>query len=179
MIDLDFTLVPTYNGKTFHIMDRSFYPTDPIDVDSPTLEINIPEFGSYTIPFVPGESNFLDSTVLGITSEGAEELPDGIYVFRYSVYPDSINYVEKTIMRVHQLQEKFDNIFMELDFMQCDAELKRQHRVYLDTVHYYINGAIAAANNCATVESMKLYIKADKMLTRFNSSGCCGSNNFL
>lgn len=174
-LKLDFIITPTYSTKTFAITDTSTYVTDPPSVTNPTLEVSIPGFDTVSIDFVPEELNLLDSTVLGITEEGQDPLPDGVYVLRYSVTSSYINYVEKTIMRVEQLQEKFDDAFMKLDMMQTDASVKKQQKITLDTIYYFIQGAIAAANNCATGEAVKLYQKADKLLYDFTQRGeCCG-----
>lgn len=172
---LDFLVTPTYSSKTIAITDISTYENDPPTVDAPSLEVSIPGFDTIIIPFVTEELNILNSTILGITDEGEDPLPDGVYVFRYSVTPASINFVEKTIMIVDQLQEKFDNAFMKLDMMQNDAAIKKQQKISLDTINYFIQGAIAAANNCATTEAVRLYKKADSLLYNFTQRGeCCG-----
>ena len=179
---LDFLITPTYSTKTIGILDTSTYPNDPPEVESPTLEVSIPGFDTISFPFIPKQTNILNSTVLGITDEGEDPLPDGIYVFRYSVAPSSSNYVEKTIFKVDQLQEKFDAAFMKLDMMDANSKLKKQQKISLDTIYYFIQGAIAAANNCATTEAVRLYQKADKLLYNFTQRGeCCGitfPNNF-
>lgn len=174
-LSLDFLITPTFSTLTFAISDTSVYPNDPPEVDSPSLEVSIPGFDTITIVFVPEEVNILNSTILGITDEGSDPLPDGVWIFRYSVTPASVNFVEKTILRVEQLQEKFDAAFMKLDMMQSDSFLKKQQKISLDTIYYFIQGAIAAANNCATTESVRLYKKADKLLFDFTERGkCCG-----
>lgn len=179
---LDFLLTPTYSTKTMAITDISTYENDPPQVTAPSLEVSIPGFDTITIPFVTEELNILNSTVLGITEEGEDPLPDGIYILRYSVSPASVNFVEKTVLRVEQLQEKFDAAFMKLDMMDGNSKLKKQQKISLDTINYFIQGAIAAANNCATTESTRLYQKADKLLYDFTERGqCCGvtfPNNF-
>ncbi len=172
---LDFLLTPTFSSKTIAITDTSVYPNDPPQVDAPSLEVSIPGFDTVTIPFVTETVNILNSTVLGITDEGEDPLPDGVWIFRYSVTPASINFVEKTIMIVDQLQEKFDNAFMKLDMMQNDAAIQKQQKISLDTIYYFIQGSIAAANNCATTEAVRLYKKADLLLYNFTQRGeCCG-----
>lgn len=170
---LDFLVTPTYSTKTIGINDISTYDNDPPVVDAPSLEVSIPGFDTITIPFVPNTLNIVNSTILGITDEGESPLPDGVYVFRYSVSPATINFVEKTIMRVEQLQEKFDAAFMKLDLMDGNSKLKKQQKVSLDTIYYFIQGAIAAANNCATTEAVRLYQKADKLLYDFTLRGEC------
>jgi ribosome-associated translation inhibitor RaiA len=107
-------------------------------------------------------------------------LPDGVYNLKYTIAPAYKNYVEKSIMRVEKLQEKFDDAFMKLDMMECDRAIKTQQKVDLNTIYFFIQGAIAAANNCAITEANKLYVQADKMLTNFIKNGCqCSGTNYV
>jgi len=180
-LKLDFLVVPTYNIETLGVVDASTYPTDPPSVSAPSLDVTVPGFGKVSgIPFIPLEFNIVNSTILGLTIPGDPllPLPDGVYTLRYSVAPAYANYVEKNIMRVDKLQEKFDNAFMKLDMMECDKAIKTQAKVDLTTVYFFIQGSIAAANSCAVIESEKLYNQANKMLDRFikNNCGCSGSN---
>lgn len=163
------------------VVDASTYPDDPPIVTSPNLKITVPNFGIVdNIPFNPEELNVFSSSNLGITPVGTNNpLPDGIYYLKYSVHPVNVNFVEKTFMRVERLQEKFDEAFMKLDMMECDRAIKTQGKVELSTISFFINGALAAANNCATVEANKLYLQADKMLSNFMRQNCgCSGNNY-
>ena len=68
---------------------------------------------------------------------------------------------------------------MKLDMMECDRAIKEQSQVKLNTINIFIQGVIASANNCANIEAMKLYEKADKMLTTFFKKDCnCTGNNY-
>jgi hypothetical protein len=175
---LDFLVLPTYDSKTLGIADASTYPTTP--VYSPTIEISVPGFDKVSLPFNRNDFTVYTSAILGITEVGDPilPLPDGVYIIRYSVSPAYINYVEKSIMRVEQLQEKFDEAFMHLDMMECDKAIKAQAKVDLNTIYFFIQGSIAAANNCAINEANKLYVTAGKMLTNFinNNCGCSGTS---
>jgi hypothetical protein len=166
-LQLDIIVPPTYSVLLLSVVDASIYPDSPV-VSSPTIEIDIPNFGKKVLPFVPSETNLFASDTLGITSVGVKQaLPDGIYRIKYSVAPAYLNYVERSIIRVDSLQEKFDNAFLQLDLMECDRALKTQ-------------GSIALANNCAEQDSIKLYNKADKMLDQFLNSNCgCSGNNYI
>ena len=107
-------------------------------------------------------------------------LPDGVYFLRYSVAPAYENFVDKSIIRVERLQEKFDEAFMKLDMMECDRAIKTQAKVDLNTIYFFIQGAIAAANNCAIDEANKLYTQANRMLDNFIRTNCgCSGNNYL
>ena len=65
--------------------------------------------------------------------------------------------------------------------MECDRAFKTQAKVELSSVWFFIQGAIAAANNCATVEAEKLYEQANMMLDNMisNRCGCSEDSNFV
>jgi hypothetical protein len=178
-LKLDIIVVPTYNVLNLAVMDASVYPDNPPLVSGATIDIDVPGFGLVSLPFIIEELNIFTSSNLGISAVGVSEpLPDGIYHLKYSTAPSTVNFVEKTIMRVDLLQQKFDEAFMTLDMMECDRAIKTQSKVDLTTINFFIQGAIAAANNCAEVEANKLYTQADKMLNNFikNNCGCSGNN---
>lgn len=174
---LDILVIDTHNVLTLGIADASVYDAPP---SSPTIEITVPGFPSISLPFDANDFNLFNSTTLGLSPVGepTQPLPDGIYYLKYSIAPALTNFVNKTIMRIEQIQEKFDSAFMKLDMMQCDLAIKQQSRVELDSIYYFIQGSVAAANNCAIETSNKLYMQANKMLDNFirNNCGCSGTN---
>lgn len=178
-LKLDILVIPTYNTKTIGIADISTYPDSP-PIQSPTIEITVPGFGISSLPFIPNDFNVFNSTSIGLTEVGQDLLPipDGVYTLTYSVEPAYENFVTKTIIRVDQLQERFDEAFMKLDMMECDRAIKKQSKVELNSIYFLIQGAIAAANNCAIDISNKLYLQAAKQLDHFikNNCGCSGTN---
>lgn len=183
MVDLklDILVIDTHNSKTLGVADISTYPDSP-PVQSPTIEITIPGFGLVSIPFTPKDFNVFNSGSLEITSPGDDLLPipDGVYTLTYSVAPAFQNSVTKTIIRVDQLQESFDEAFMKLDMMECDGAIKKQSKVELNSIYFLIQGAIAAANNCAVDVSNKLYNQAKKQLEAFTKNGCgCSGTNYV
>lgn len=180
-LKLDILVVPTYNVQTLGIADVSTYP-DPSSISSPTIEITIPGFGKKSIPFNINELNIFNSTSLGLTDVGDPlfPLPDGVYYLKYSIAPAYLNYVEKTIIRTDKIQERFDEAFMRLDMMECDRAIKTQQKVELNSIYFFIQGAIAAANNCAITEANRLYHQAQKMLNNFMKNGCqCSGTNYI
>ena len=180
-LKLDFLVIPTYNVQTLGIADASTYPATP-PVSSPTIEIDVPGFGLVSLPFNINDFNIYTTASLGITSVGDPllPLPDGVYYIKYSVAPAYQNFVQKTIMRVDQLQEKFDSAFMKLDMMECDAAIRKQQMVDLNSIYYFIQGSIAAANNCAIDTANKLYNQANMMLNQFIANRCnCYGNNYV
>ena len=180
-LKLDILIVPTFNTLLLNVTDASVYPTTPPNVSGATIEIDVPGFGLVSKPFTVQSANIFNSSNLGISDEGEYlPLPDGIYKLTYSVAPAYENNVTKTILRVDKLQEKFDGAFMKLDMMECDRAIKTQSKVDLNTIYFFIQGAIAAANNCAVDEANKMYNKADKMLDTFLAKNCnCSGNNYM
>jgi hypothetical protein len=179
-LNLDIVVVPTYSTLTLGIADASTYPTNPPIVTAPTIEIDVPSLGNVVLPFVPNDFNIFTSASLGLTLLGEPliPLPDGLYILKYTVAPAYENFVEKSIMRVEKLQEKFDEAFMKLDMMECDSAIRTQSKVVLNSIWYMIQGSIAAANNCAIDTANKLYAQADRQLDYFiaNQCGCTGNN---
>ena len=180
-LNLDILVVPTYNTLTLGVIDASTYPTTPPSVTSPTIEITPPGFNVAIIPFDVDNFNIFTSANLGISSAGTSQpLPDGVYHLRYSIAPAYANFVEKSIMRTDQIQERFDEAFMRLDMMECDSAIRTQSKVELTSIYFFIQGAIAAANNCAIVNATKLYNQADRALTAFIRNNCgCSGNNYI
>jgi hypothetical protein len=181
-LKLDILVINTYSALTLGIADISTYPTEPPNVTSPTIEITMPGFDPVAIPFTVQDFNVFNSATLGLSEVGHPylPLPDGVYYLRYSVAPAYENYVDKTIMRIEQIQEKFDNAFMKLDMMECDMAIKTQAKVDLNSIWYMIQGSVAAANNCAVDTANKLYVQANTMLNNFISGNCgCSGNNYI
>jgi hypothetical protein len=115
-LKLDLLVIPTYSKYTLGVADASTYPTDPPSVSSATIEVTVPGFGTILKPFSVQDFNVFTMSNLGLVPVGSQQpLPDGIYRLKYSVAPAYENYVEKSIMRIEQLQEKFDEAFMKLD----------------------------------------------------------------
>ena len=82
-------------------------------------------------------------------------------------------------MRIDKLQQKFDDAFLKLNMMECDSALRTQSNVTLNTINFFMQVSLAAANNCAEKEALKLYNQASNMLDTFIKSNCgCTGNNY-
>lgn len=176
---LDFLVPPTYDVNLLAVTDASVYVGGVPTLG--TLYITPPGFDEVNVAFTPEETNIYGSNNLEITEPDCREpLPDGIYRIKYQISSPVIAEVTKSVLRVDKLQEKFDNAFLQLDLMECDGALTTQNSVTLNTINFFIQGAIAAANNCAEKEALKLYDQANKMLDHFMKCGCgCSGNNYV
>ncbi len=181
VLNLKIVVINTHDVSSMRIADASTYPDEPPIVTNPILLSTAPGFPSVSIPFPVQDDIILTSDMFGITEPGIiQPLPDGIYYFSYSIAPSLNNYTNISIMRVDRLQEKYDKAFMSLDFMVCDNAIKTQAKVTLNTIYLLIQGSIAAANECAIIESNKLYDKASAMLDTLLKKNCgCSGNNFI
>jgi hypothetical protein len=172
-IKLDLLLVETYSSYALSIADFSVYPSNYTPV-SPTIQITATGFNPVTLAFEPQAINTFTSAHLGLSDPSSDitPLPDGIYEVKYTINPAYQHFVEKTFLKVNAIQEKFDKAFMKMDMMECDNIIRRQRKEELDSIYYFIQGAIAAANECAPALSIKMYRQADKMLDNFITNKC-------
>lgn len=180
-LNLRIVVLDTHDVSYICIKDASTYPDEPPIVVTPTLIATAPGFLPVYIPFNVQGENILSSDILGITASGnVQPLPDGVYKFSYILGNGLTDFTNISIMRVDRLQEKFNKVFLTLDMMVCDNAIKTQAKVNLNTVYLLIQGSIAAANECAIIESNKLYNKACQMLDTMINKNCgCTGNNFI
>jgi hypothetical protein len=55
-----------------------------------------------------------------------------------------------------------------------------QQKVDLNSVYFFIQGSIAAANTCAIDQANTLYAQASRMLDNFIKNNCyCSGTNFV
>lgn len=163
LIDLD-----THDIRTFALADTSIYPPGFTPI-TPTVEITVPGFAPKQIVFTPSSIQVYNSNTLEITCDDCElvALPDGIYHVKYTMTPAYTYYVDKSFLRTNAIYAKLDNHFLKLDFMQCNAAIKEQDKEFLDTVEFFIEGAVAAAHKCLEKRAMNLYKKANEMLNDY------------
>lgn len=174
---IDILTLPTYDLNTLAVVDNSVYDGAP---PTATLTIDVPGFGTVTgLAFTVNSTNIYNSILLLGTTD-LQPLPDGNYCIYYMIAGQEAAAVEKHIMRVEKLQEKFDEAFLRLEMMECDRAIKMQSKVDLMSIYFFIEGAIAAANACSVGQATKLYIQADKMLNAFIEKNCgCSGNNYI
>lgn len=164
----DLLFLDTHDSKYVSVADVSFYPTG-FNKTNPSIEITMPGFAVKVLAFTPSSIQVYNSNTLGITCDGCDfiPLPDGIWTVRYSVSPSFEYYIQKTFLRVDSLYQRFDAVYMKMDFMQCNDAIRLEDRRILESIETFIEGAIAAANKCANSLAMDLYVKASQMIDGF------------
>lgn len=171
--ELNITVFDSHDRRLLVIGDSSYYPTG-WNIVTPTLAITVPGYPEKQIEFDAQNINIFNSNALGITCDvdncDLENLPDGIYKIKYAIYPSYKYNVTKTFLRVDSLYAKFDEVFLNLELFECDGQIKRNQRMQLDEIEFYIQGAIAAGNRCATKLAKELYDKAANLLNKLTKS---------
>lgn len=174
---LDFTVVDTHNTLTLGIADISFYPTD-FDVINPTLEITPPSFPKATVVYTVGALTVFNSNTLNITCVNDVslliDLPDGIWTVKQTIAPPITYNREQTFIRTTKLEQKFGRAFLKTDLTQCSEGIRTEHMKVLDEIWFYIQAAIAAANQCNNLLAMNLYRLANTMVDNFLRDRCTG-----
>jgi hypothetical protein len=171
---LDIITLDTHTANSLAIADVTKYAPN-FNIVSPTIEVTPPGFAVITLDFNASSITVLNSTNLGISCEWCDpiELPDGVWTVKYTVYPSTTYSKEITFLRTERIMAKLDELYLTLDFMQCDDRLKSRDEATLDRAYFYINGAIAAANKCATQLAIDLYSKANKLIENYINHKTC------
>lgn len=171
---LDFIKLPVYDKYTLVIGDISVYQSG-FNIVNPTRQITPPSFPMISKAYVPSTIEVYRSSDLGITCDTCDNaaLPDGIWKIKQMVNPSTQYYIEKTFLKTDRFYEKFNEAFLKLDIMQCDGAVRHQQEKELNTIEFYIEGAVAAANKCANKRATELYDKALSRLNKFIANQNC------
>ena len=171
----------TLNCTILRVIDTSVY-TDNINVECPILEITLPGF---TNSVEIGETKIAPGFMLNLTACDLEvqtngcgtsysNLPDGIYVIKYSVSPNDTVNVEYNHLRVSNLLNNYKKIVCELDVAACDPTKETEAKLReLSLIREYIDAAKSKVELChEPKKGMELYTYAKKRLSKFQCSSC-------
>lgn len=166
------------NPCILKIFDTSVY-SDLIPVTCPTLNITVPGFG-YSVQLETTE-NFVDTITacdLGLQTTDCGtvnvDIPDGVYVIKYSVSPNETVYVEYNHMRITQALNKYYNVLCDVDVNACDPPFKiKQKLEELRLIFMYLQAAKGKVEFCHEPQKgMSLYNYAMKLLNKMTCTNC-------
>jgi len=174
---LNFDIIDTHDFKTLGVLDTSWYNPD-IKIETPIIEILPPGYTVAASPFfMIGALNVYNSNGLGITKASCEEelvqLPDGIWKVKYSICPNDKLFIEKFFLKTDIIRCRYTKAFLNLDLNVCDNPYNIEKKKKLEEIEFYINGAVAAANDKDAKLAIDLYNKANKLLDRFSEKCSC------
>ena len=172
--------VPTVmNTCIMSILDTSIYsPLMP--VSCPTLNVTVPGFNYSTqLTTVQGENTILTACDLQLQTQGCDgtilsDLPDGVYVFKYSVSPNDITFVEYNHLRISKALNTYNNILCNLDLAACEPPEKiKQKLEKLQMAKMYLDAAKAKVEFChEPANGMSLYNYAVKLMNKIECKNC-------
>tara|TARA_R110000868_G_scaffold226197_1_gene478760 strand:- start:1201 stop:1776 length:576 start_codon:yes stop_codon:yes gene_type:complete len=180
--------IPTVsNCELLCIKDTSQYATE-LAVDCEELLITLP---GYSVPVLikvdKGFDMCLTACVLALqkTQCGTiqQRLPDGIYIIRYSVSPNSKVFVEYNHLRTTSLLTDYYQVLCDLNIDACQPETSKQELLSeMNFIRTMIDAAVANVEYCqSSAQGMQLYSYAKQRLSKVNcpSGNCGGSNPYI
>lgn len=172
------------NSCVLKIFDTSVY-TVPLTVTCPTLNITVPGFGYSNQIEGAVMTDFVNSGHITLTACDLQlqtancgsqyvDLPDGIYVIKYSVSPNDQVYVEYNHMRITQAMNKYYNVLCDIDANACDPPAKiKQKLEELRFIKMYLDAAVSKVEFCHEPQKgMSLYNYAMKLLNKMTCTNC-------
>lgn len=169
----------TLNECIMCIDDTSLYADKP-PVECPYLDILAPGFScAVRLDVTPGFCNLcLTACDLEIQTRDCgvvfDNLPDGVYVIKYSIAPNEYVYAEYNHLRITQIMKKYNEVLCGLDLAACDPlpDIKAKMNE-LTLINMYIQAAKAKVEVCHTPGiGMDLYEYAKKRLDKLACTVC-------
>ena len=171
--------VPTVlNPCIMSILDTSIY-TPLIPVTCPTLNVTVPGFNYSTqLTIVPGDNTILTACDLQLQTQNCAtvlaDIPDGIYVIKYSVSPNDVVFVEYNHLRISKALNTYNTILCNLDLAACEpSQVIQQKLESLKMAKMYLDAAKAKVEFCHEAnQGMSLYNYAVKLMKKINCKSC-------
>lgn len=171
----------TMNKCILRIVDTSVY-NGQVQVACPVLQVTLPGFVR-PVTFdesviQPGFSVNLTACDLEIQTENCGstfvDLPDGIYIIKYSVSPNDLVYVEYNHLRMTKALNRYYGILCDLDMGACDPpETVKDKLNKLRMIRMYMDAAKAQVEICHQPEKgMQLFSYAVKLLDKMTCKTC-------
>jgi hypothetical protein len=172
------------NECIFKILDTSVYQTanPAIPVVCPTLNITVPGFG-YSNQI--DATNFYNDGFITLTACDLQlqtvdcgtkyyNLPDGIYIIKYSVSPNETVYVEYNHLRITHALNMYYKVLCNVDLAACDPPFKVKEKLEaLRLIFMYLQSAKSKVEFCLEPQKgMSLYNYAIKLLNKLSCTNC-------
>lgn len=171
--------VPTVmNSCIIKLFDTSVYSTL-LPVTCPTLNITVPGFSySVQLDVTQDFTETITACDLGLQTIDCgtvnADLPDGVYIIKYSVSPNDLVYVEYNHMRITQALNKYYNVLCDVDANACEPPFKiKQKLEELRIIKMYLEAAKSKVEFCHEPQKgMSLYNYALKLLNKMTCHNC-------
>lgn len=178
---LDFEILETGNPKTLVLVDSSQYMEPP---DRPLLEVFLPGFNKYLLTnVVASQVNTFNSSTLNLNPtlniNFLQDLPDGVWSFRYKICPYDYNFTDKKHMRVTLLQGKLNRLYthVSIDGCSCPTQTDVFIQKELTRIHILIEGAKSVVN-IDSIKAFKYYNLANRLIDELLEKFCKNCNQW-
>lgn len=171
----------TLNKCILRLVDTSVYNSS-VTITCPLLQITVPGFRNpVNFPDTVIQPGFnLNLTACDLEIQVAQcgtlfnDLPDGIYILKYSVQPRDVVYVEYNHLRITKALWKLQALYCDLDLATCEPGAdKRKKMGLLRDIESYLKAAKAKVEFCHDpAKGMELYNYAVKLLDKLNCKSC-------
>ena len=173
--------VATASCEILSVRDTSQYSSS-LPIDCPELLITVPGFNAPAL--IDVEPNFnlnLTACALGVQLTGCNvantELPDGIYIIRYSVAPNTKVFVEYNHLRTTAILNSYYEVICGLNLADCEPYSEKQKLINeVNYIRLLIDAAVAEVEYCISPnKGMEMYNYASKRLKKILclTSGNC------
>lgn len=167
------------NPCIIKIFDTSVYASS-MPVVCPTLNVTVPGFNYSSQLEVEQDFNLtLTACDFNLQTTGCDtadyaNLPDGIYVIKYSVSPNEYVYVEYNHLRITRALIKYQKLLCDLDVANCEPSEKVKSKMdQLQTIKLYLEAAKSKVEYChEPKKGMQLYDYAVKLLNKMDCINC-------
>lgn len=168
---LDLQLIDTYKLNQIAFADSSVYNSTPTN---PSFEITVPGYSKINVTFVPGVVNIYNPVILELSTDNTSMyLPDGVYIVKYSVNPNTTTFVQKSFMRVGYIDSLYKRAFLQIDNdCECNPNKRKELKDQLRDIRLLIDGSVAALDNCDTDTANELYRRAYKFIQNLKLCEC-------
>ena len=172
----------TLNNCLLRIVDMSTYNQN-VPVECPKLQITAPGFTTAAEITDMGTEFAVNLTAcdLDLQLTNCEsyrnDLPDCVYVIRYSVAPNDVVYVEYNHLRISQALNKINNLLCCLDVPNCEpvGPMKEKLRE-INLLSTMLKAAKAKVEYCHNPEEgMAIYTYVLAKLDKLSCSCGCGT----
>jgi hypothetical protein len=176
--NLSLEIPQVLNSCIIKLFDTSVY-NELVPLSCPYLHITVPGFTySVQLDFEPNSSIVLTACMLNLQTEDCDEvltdLPDGIYVIRYSVSPNEYVYVEYNHLKISKALQLYRKLLCSLDLSNCEPSKETQDSLNkLLSIKAKLDAAVAKVEDCHNPkEGMVLYDHALSLLKKFKCKTC-------
>lgn len=180
MSQLALDFIQTMNPSVMRIADASNYTVTPIS--NPVLTVLGP---GYTTPGVITPTSFPFILNLSVYNAGLmptpnplpvefPEFPDGVYVIKYSINPNTQVFVEYNHLRITKFLNHLQKAYCKIDNVGCmpSAELE-EDLAKLRLIENMMKSAVAKVEICHKREAGSMMFQyANKLLDRFTCKSC-------